>query len=63
MVAYSLDTSAEGIADVVVGADAVGSDYEASSCPHPVACLALPADDGRSSCRLGREMLLPARPR
>lgn len=67
MVACSFGTSAEGIADVAgvadAGADAVGTDYEVSSCPHLVACLALPADDGRSSCRLGREILLPTRPR
>jgi hypothetical protein len=29
-------------------------DYMASSCPYLAACLALPADDGRSSCRRGR---------
>lgn len=41
-------TSAEGIA-----ADA-DVDCKASSYYHPAACLALPADDDRSSCRLGR---------
>jgi hypothetical protein len=30
------------------------ADCTASSCPDLVACLALPADDDRSSCRLGR---------
>jgi hypothetical protein len=51
MVAYSCCTSAEDTADVV---DDAGVDYTASSCLHLVACLlALPADDGRSSCRLG----------
>ena len=31
-----------------------GFDYMVSSCPYLAACLALPADDGRSSCRRGR---------
>ena len=43
-------TSAEGIA---AAADA-DADCKASSYSHPAACLALPADDDRSSCRLGR---------
>lgn len=61
MVACSCCTSGEGIADA--GCDIAGIGYEASSCLRPVACLALPADDGCSSCRLGKEMLLPTRPR
>ena len=39
--------------DCTCAVDIAGSDYKASSCPHPAACLALPADDDRSSCRLG----------
>ena len=50
MVACMYCTSAEGIA---AAADA-DADCKASSYSHPAACLALPADDDRSSCRLGR---------
>jgi hypothetical protein len=57
MVACMYCTSAEGIA---AAADA-DADCKASSYSHPAACLALPADDDCSSCRLGR--LLPNRPR
>ena len=51
-------TSAADIAD----ADAADVDcIVLSFCLHLAACLALPADDDRSSCRLGR--FLPNRPR
>jgi hypothetical protein len=53
MVACMYCTSAEGIAAVAVAVDA-DADCTASSYSHPAACLALPADDDRSSCRLGR---------
>jgi len=43
-------------------ADAGDVDCKASACPHLAAFLALPADDDRSSCRLGI-ILLPKRPR
>lgn len=39
--------------DCTWAVDIAGSDYKAFSCPNPAACLALPADDDRSSCRLG----------
>lgn len=51
MVACMYCTSAEGIAAAAADADA---DCKASSYSHPAACLALPADDDCSSCRLGR---------
>jgi hypothetical protein len=50
MVACMYCTSAEGIAAAADG----DVDCKASSYSHPAACLALPADDDRSSCRLGR---------
>jgi hypothetical protein len=59
MAACSYYTSAEDIADADGDADA---DCMVSSFLHLAACLALPADDGHSSCRLGR-VSLPNRPR
>lgn len=58
-VACSYCTSAEDIAGADAGA---GVDCMVSFVLHLAACLALPADDGRSSCRLGR-LFLPNRPR
>ncbi len=52
-------TSAEGIA---AAGDGAAVDCKVSSCSYLATCLVLPADDGRSSCRLG-EALLPNRPR
>lgn len=58
-VACSYYTSAEDIAGADAGADA---DCIVSFVLHLAACLALPADDGHSSCRLGR-LFRPNRPR
>jgi hypothetical protein len=54
MVACMYCTFVEGIAAAAAAAADADADYKASSYSHPAACLALPADDDRSSCRLGR---------
>jgi hypothetical protein len=61
MVACSYCTFVEGTVDVGVDMDA-DADCMVSVFLHLAACLALPADDGHSSCRLG-SLCLPNRPR
>lgn len=41
---------------------AESDDYKVFSFPYPVACLALPADDDRSSCRLANVYYFPNLP-